>query len=249
MNVGLGYVVRKARVALVVVLALLGLAGCGTPESQPLIFNAAPWQSGEASEYRLTDINGAYAGTARYDWIALGTDGWSLRREINAQGVQEIVAVDVRAPDYRPIQSTVVRMDANGTEQVRAAYAASDVNLELTTKQNITTFERMSIPSDARDQATLAMLVRALPLAERYATRLNVFLPVVGQLDRVTVSVVQREQVTTPAGTFDTWVVHLETPTSETDVWVGVQAPFPLVKFIDSRNGGTFELSSFTPGP
>lgn len=249
MNVGLKSVLRKMTALLVALLVVLGVVGCGSPEPQPLIFNAAPWQSGESSEYRLTDINGAYAGTARYDWIALGTDGWSLRREINAQGVQEIVAVDVRAPDYRPIQATVVRMDANGTEQVRAAYAGADVNLELTTKQNITTFERMRIPSDARDQATLAMLVRALPLAERYATRLNVFLPVVGQLDRVTVSVLQREQVTTPAGTFETWAVHLETPTSETDVWIGAQAPFPLVKFIDSRNGGTFELSSFTPGP
>jgi hypothetical protein len=92
------------------------------------------------------------------------------------------------------------------------------------------------------------MLLRALPLAQGYAVRLNVFLPVVGILDRVTVEVLSQEQVTVLADTYDTWYVRMQTANSETEAWVSTQAPYPVVKFIDSRNGGTFELSEFQAG-
>lgn len=232
-------------------LLLLGMlvAGCSQPDVQPLVFNSAPWQANEVSTYQLTDLNGNYAGTARYDLTRGDDELWNLRREINSQGTQEIVAVDMDAPGFRPVHSTLVRIDRNGTEIVTTNYSGSDANLELTTKQNITTYERVSIPSDAREHATLMMLLRALPLDEGYAVRLNVFLPVAGILDRVTLKVVEQESVSTPAGSFDTWYVQLETPNSETEAWVSTQAPYPLVKFIDSRNGGTFELSEFLPGP
>ena len=231
-----------------IIVALL-VAGCNRqPDVQPLKFNAAPWLPNENSTYQLTDLNGNYAGTARYDIASLDGNVWNLRREINAQGTQEIVAVDMSHEGFRPIQSTIVRIAKEGTEVVSAKYSGSQADLELTTKLNITTMQRVSIPSDARDQAALVMLLRALPLAENYAVRLNVFLPIVGILDRVTVSVEKAEQVTTLAGTFDTWYVRMETPNSQTEAWVSTQAPYPVVKFIDSRNGGTFELSEFQVG-
>lgn len=229
-------------------LLLVLLVGCSQPDIQPLRFQAAPWLPNEASTYQLTDIDGNYAGTARYDLTRLNNGVWNLRREINAQGTQEIVVVDMGEEGFRPIESTLIRMDRNGTEVVSTEYDGSAAHLELTTKQNITTFERISIPSDARDQATLIMLLRALPLAQNYAVRLNVFWPVVGSLDRVTLEVLRQEQVSAPAGTFDTWYVRMKTKDSETEAWVSTEAPYPVVKFIDSRNGGTFELSDFQPG-
>jgi hypothetical protein len=234
----------------VVGIGLLALVttACGSPEIQPLIFGPAPWQAGEVSTFAVTDINGAYAGTARYDWSRLGDDLWGLRREISAQGTQEIIATDLREPGFRPVQSTLVRMDPSGTEQVRTSFDGSEANLELTTKQSVTTFERVSIPSDVRTQSSLVMILRALPLADNYATRLNIFNPILGQFERVTLTVEEREEVTTPAGSFSTWRVHLASPTSETDVWVAVDAPYPVIKYTESRNGGLFELSEFVPG-
>ncbi len=234
-------------VGLLAVLLALPLAGC-SPEIQPLVFGAAPWQAGEVSSYEVTDINGAYAGTARFDWTRVDDDVWNLRRESNTQGTQEIVTTDLREPGFRPIQSTLVRRDGAGTEQVRAGFDRSEANLELTTKQGITTYERVNITSDARVQSTLAMIIRALPLAEGYATRLNVFSPITGQLERVTLSVEEREEVTTQAGTYATWRVHLESPSGETDVWVAVDPPHPVIKYTESYNRGLFELSEFVPG-
>ena len=233
---------------LATLMAVFLIAGCREPQIQPLQFNTAPWQPGEASTYQLTDVNGDYAGTARYDLTRLSAEGWNQRREINSQGTQEIVAVDMSDDTFRPIESTLIRIMGDGTEVVRADYKGSQADLELTTKLNITTQQRVSIPSDAREQATVVMLLRALPLAEGYAARLNVFLPVVGILDRVTVEVVGREEISTPTMTYDTWHVRLATPDSTTEAWVATQSPFPVIKFVDSRNGGTFELSEFQPG-
>lgn len=229
-------------------LLVLLLAGCGQPEIQPLVFNAAPWQPNEVSTYQVTDVNGNYAGSARYDLMQMEGDLWNLRRETNTQGTQEIVTVDMTQTGFRPTQSTLLRIANNGTEAVSATYGGSEVNLELTTRLNITTYERVSIPSDAREQVTLVMLLRALPLAEGYGVRLNIFQPILGTLDRVTASVEGKEQVTTDAGTFECWWVRMETPDSQTEAWVATQAPYPVVKFIDSRNDGTFELSEFQPG-
>ncbi len=231
------------------VLLLLPLMGCSRqPDIQPMSFNSTPWQPNEVSSYDLTDVDGNRAGTARFDLTELANGGWNLRREISSHGIQEIVVIDMSEDEFRPIESTLIRVDQGGTEVVRSKYSGSQADMELTTKQNITTQQRVSIPSDSREQASLVMLLRALPLAEGYATRLNVFWPVVGSLERVTVQVVGEEQITVPAGTFDTWHVLVETPNSATDVWISKEAPYPVIKFIDSRNGGTFELSAFDPG-
>jgi hypothetical protein len=229
-------------------LLLILLAACGTPAPQPLIFGDAPWSGGEASVYRVTDVNGSYAGSARYDMTRQDETTWNMRRETSTQGTQEIVVLDMSVGEYRPSLATMVRIDDGGTEQVRTTYSGSEANLELTSKQNITTYQRVSIPSDARDQRSLVVLVRTLPLADNYATRINSFLPIVPILDRVTLSVRGREEVQVPAGTFDTWKVRLDTGDSETLLWVGVDVPHPVVKYVDGRNRGTYELIEFQPG-
>jgi Protein of unknown function (DUF3108) len=239
---------KVLRVWFIAATLVVLLAGCGQPEVQPLHFGDAPWQPNETSTYQLTDLNGNHAGTARYDLTRLTEETWNLRREINAQGTQEIVAVDMSDDAFRPIESTLIRIMRDGTEVVHADYSGSQAEMELTTKLNVTTQQRVSIPSDAREHATVIMLLRALPLAEDYAVRLNVFLPVVGILDRVTVEVVGQEQVNTLANSYDTWHVRMETSNSSTEAWVATQAPYPVVKFVDSRNGGIFELSDFEPG-
>ena len=225
------------------------LAACGRPDPQPLVFGVVPWQDGEVSVYRVTDVDNQVAGTARVDLALLPDGQWNLRREINTHGTQEIVVIDLRGPDLRPSQATMVRIDATGTEQVRSTYAGGQVDLELTTKQDVTTYQRAEIPSDARDQRSLLMIARALPLARGYATRLNSFLPVAGLLDRVNLWVVKQEQVTVPAGVFDAWRTRFDTGESYTDAWFGVAPPYPLVKYIDGRNGGVFELTDFQPAP
>ncbi len=92
-------------------------------------------------------------------------------------------------------------------------------------------------------------IVRTLPLAEGYVTRINSFLPVVGKQERLIVSVVGQADVTVPAGSFPAWEVRLESPDKRTTTaWIGRDAPYPVVKFIDGRSKATYELTEFVPG-
>ena len=121
--------------------------------------------------------------------------------------------------------------------------------MELTTSRNVTTYERVNIPSDARDQRTLIQVVRTLPLAEAYLTQVNSFLPITNLLERVTVAVVQQEVVAVPAGSYQSWLVELRTSERTSQLWVGVAAPHQILKFIDAYSGATYELEEYTTIP
>ena len=131
---------------------------------------------------------------------------------------------------------------------VFSEYDQGRVDMRLTTVDNNTTPRRSTIPSDARDQRTLLQLARMLPLADGYATQFNSYLPVADQQDRVTLRVVGRDEVETPAGTYDAWHVDLDGDSRQTEAWIGVEAPYPLVKYREGRSGPLFELLEFTPG-
>ncbi len=234
-------------------LALVLLAGCGKPTPTGLIFNPAPWQDGEQHTFRLTDVDGNRAGTATFTMTGgtndTGEAMWSIERVISAQGDTETLTMKVGAAGFRPQSSYLERSNAAGTETVDAQYSGPEVNMVLTSRADVMSTQRVEIPSDAREMASLPMIVRALPLARGYATQINAFTPIVGLLDRVTVSVVGDEQVTVPAGTFDTWVVTADTGDAVTRLWIAKDAPYPLVKTIDGRNKATFELQEFTAAP
>lgn len=207
------------------------LAACGSPAPQPLRFGAAPWQDGEESTYLLSS-NGSPAGAATFS-VTSGVEagaGWTLRRESAGAGGQEVAVVEVGESSYRPLTSTLVRVLPDGVEQVRATYESGEVSLELVTRQNNVTYNKVNVPTDARDQRTLPFLIRTLPLAKGYATTLNTFLPYTGRLERVALQVEAQETIEVPAGSYDTWRVRLKAPEREMVAWVGVDAPHPLVR-------------------
>lgn len=237
----------------ILLMVMMALAACGQPEITPMRVQAAPWADGEVSTYQITDIENKPAGTATITYTAGATqiqeEAWTMQREVAAQGDQEVVVVEMTASGLRPTLSTLTRqLGSNRREQVKSIYNQGQVDLELTTAKDITTYERINVPSDVRDQRTLLALVRALPLANGYATQVNSFLPVADLLERITIHVTGQEQVQTPAGAYETWQVELTTNDSESQAWISTSAPYILVKFVDGRTGGTYELRDYQPG-
>lgn len=240
---------RRSHLKITWLLMLAFLIGaCGQPAPQPLTWAETPWQAGEQSLFQITDVNGRYAGTARYRMTALD-NGWLIEREIVAQGSTEVVNVSMNA-GLRPLRSQLIRSTGfqQGNEMVTAIYNSGQVDMELTTAQNVTTYERASIPSDASDSNVLIMLARALPLEVNYATRINAYLPVVGLLETYTVVVRSREEVSVPAGLFSTFKVELRTRDYTTTAWITDDSSRVLVKYLDGRNQGSFELSEYQTG-
>jgi len=237
-------------VGIFVLIAGLLLAACGGAKPQPLIFGGPVWHSGENSYYQVTDRTGKLAGTAMISLIAgneENPDGWTLRREISA-GQFEVVMILMTAKGYVPLKSYLTRVDDSGTQTVEAVKDRAQVDISLTDRTGATTHQRVSVPSDIRDERTLLTLARSLPLAPGYATRINSFMPIVGIVETVTVAVRKQERVTVPAGEFDTWRVDFSTPDRTTQAWIGVDAPHPVVKFMDARSKGLFELTEFVAG-
>lgn len=242
----------KSRWLGVVLLGLLLFSAACSPEPRPLVFGEPVWGDGEVSVYRAVDRSGNVVGGVRYEIHAGGehvdADGWTIRREVTDMSAQETAVIEVTGKGYLPVHVTLVRADGNGQEQVETAILKSNADLTLTDRLGNVTYQRINVPSDIRDERTLPVIVRALPLADRYLTRLNSFLPVVGVYERVTVQVKGQEEVTVPAGTFRAWKVVLETNSRSSTLWIGVDPPHPTVKIEDGRSRATFELVDFVPG-
>lgn len=235
------------------IILLSGLAaGCSSANFGPLNFNAAPWHSGEVSEYIMRNSAGESIGTASIR-IASGADAngnaiWNLQRDLLSEGDQQLSVVEMHADTLRPTLSIWAHSRDNDSEMIKTAYNGTQADLELTSVQSVMTNQRISIPSDARDEQTLATLIRALPLASGYATRINVFLPLAGATERAEIVVTGEEQIETPAGAFEAWRVNVNTESTASVAWVGKEAPYPLLKFQDDRSDVTFELTNFQPG-
>ncbi len=245
---------RRRRIAAALAgLLVVILAGCSQSTPTGLIFNPAPWQDGEQHTFRLTDVDGNRAGTATFTVTSDANDAgeavWSIERVISAQGDTEQILMKVRDAGFRPYSSLLERNNAAGTETVDAQYGGPEVNMVLMSRTDVMSTQRVEIPSDVREMASLPMIVRALPLANGYATQLNAFTPIIGLLDRVTIRVVGDEQVTVPAGAYDSWVVTADMGDAVTRFWIAKDAPYPLVKYMDGRNKATFELQEFAASP
>ena len=227
-------------------LTLSFLTSCGSAQPQPLIFGEPVWTDGETSVYRVTNREDRIVGTAAFQVnLREQEDGWTLIREILDAGVREQATIEMQPAGYRPVYSHLVRTFGGGKQVVETQFEGSQVDIALTNRQGATVYQRVQVPSDIRDERTLLLIMRALPLAQGYATRINSFLPIAGHMERVALQVRRKESVTVPAGSFDTWVVELKSNDRTTRAWVTQTAPFTVVKFIDGRSQATFELTSF----
>lgn len=134
-------------------MATVVLTGCGAPEIQALRLGDAPWQNGETSVYRITDIDGNFAGRQQFTIdeadTRTGEPGWMIARTTEAQGDQEEATVAVTATGFVPRDASLVRTIAGGVERVTTTYESGQVDMELTTTADVTTYQRVRIPSGA----------------------------------------------------------------------------------------------------
>ncbi len=241
---------RGAVILFAAVMAALVMTACsGQATPQPLRFGPAPWQTGEQHTLSITTADGQPGGVVTYLLTAgadeTGAPEWVLERSVNSLGLEELITVKMSDAGFRPKSAYLERSDRDGAESVDAQYNSGQVDMELTTKRNVTTVQRVSVPSDARDIVTMPMILRGLPLAQGYATQMNFFLPIAAQLERATVRVTGEAEITVPAGTFQTWAVDVDTGDAVSKLWFAQAAPHQLIKYQDGRNKAVFELSDY----
>lgn len=238
------------RITCLALVCILLLSGCtvGNAEFQPLRVGSLPWIDGEVTLYQITDAQGRQAGQMRITLLPVDAESHLMRREIGG-AFRELLEILMKADTLRPIETNLTRTHTDGVESINTLYDGGQVDMRFTTKLNVTTDERHSIPSDTYDYRSIMMVLRTLPLERRYATRVNVYLPISGILERMELIVNKNETVEVPAGAFETWKVLMRTRSSRSEAWISVEAPFLLVKYVDGSNGATFELTEIQTEP
>ncbi len=240
-----------------VVLAWAGLAAglgvaCGGdsgPESSR-IFSAGPWQGAERHTYNLVQRGGDIYGQCALETVPEG-GRLRLRRLCNDGRNSDDGEAEVQAATLQPVSSTrvIVNADSGKTTTIQSTYEQAKVRFSLEVEGKTTETERDlpqagdddSLEPGWYDDESLLWLVRGMPLRAGYEGGYHNVNASTGRVFKVEVRVEGREQVRVPAGTFDTWVVVVESQSISQKIWVEAVAPNRVVKARIERL--TYELT------
>jgi hypothetical protein len=220
----------------------LVLSGCGaTPTPtvgvSALGFDAAPWQNGSTANYQWQDdTSGAEIGTSQFSF-SLDVGVWTVTEKDNISGIDQTIEMMIDAATLAPLGETKTIQTASNNVQLATQYANGKLSITAVVNGKTTTAS-LDVPSNALDNDQFLMTLRALPFADGVTAN---YVAIVAQnalkID-TTVTVLGKESVTVPAGTFDTWHVQINAGQSKQDAWYQVDAPHMLVQY----NNGTTRM-------
>lgn len=237
----------KSPLAILVILMALGIGIMSYTQSDPRrVFRMdPPWQPGEVSRLEARDPHGGLQFT------------WVLR--VDSQGEQTVFTVDRKGAGFH--EHSVVYADPHNliptrTEferesvEGRVTYLAEYWQDEVTIRANIPRgYEEAAVNLPARpfyDYEQFMMVIRALPLSDRFRGTLRSVVTRAGAQDNITLRVRSRENVSVPAGEFDAWKIQI-TGTGQL-AWIAVAHPHQLVKYEDQAASTLSELVNYTEG-
>ena len=219
-------------------LAALLLAACIVEEDSAAtrdIVSTIPWPDDERAEYVLLDRdNGEERGrgvlsATRQD----GTLELRLRYSDERDSDESVVLVD--ALTLKPI--SVHREITSEAVVVTGEYDSAESIVRITTidKDGDERPVPLSLEEHYYDNESSLFLWRTIPFEEGYeASYYSVLTNQRGQT-LVTVRVVEREEVTVPAGTFQTWRVEIRFGGTRQVVWYADTPERALVQYDNTR--------------
>lgn len=209
----------------------------------------APWSDGERAIYRLFDEDGDVLGEATLS-VEERDGEWALIQQFSTDTGEDSVTVLVDQETLKPILSERVVDGDDG----RFEYEASYVEEPGRVIQHVFDGEERrsssnDVPEFAYDARQGLFLWRTLPLADGYqaAYRSLVTTETLDEPKSFLLELTERgrETIETPAGRFETWRLDAVVNNARQTVWVGLDAPHPIVRFDNGVT--TFELESFEP--
>jgi|FLYL01.1.fsa_nt_gi uncharacterized protein YkuJ len=236
------------RLLLLAPLALLALAAaCATGQDveTTAIVDTIPWEDGERAEYvRLTrdleeELGTGYTEVTRQD----GT--YRLFLHFETEGIVDESTVVADAETLRP-ESSQRDIEREGERVVvDAEYQHDEEVVRITV---IEEGDERALPLSLEglahyyDNESSLFLWRTVRFEEGYEASYNSVQPNVRSTAVVTLEVVGREEVTVPAGTFDTWRIELRFGDREQTAWYADTPTRPLIQYDNSRE--IFQLTS-----
>ncbi len=232
----------RYRLLLLFVILGAALAGCGV-DPQPLAFGPVPWQDGETTEYDVFDRNGDLAGVASWTWEALN-DGWRQTWMVELGARTDLGVVEIGV-DLYPRHSELALPESYHT----ATYGPEQIEMVIAPAEGEPTTRTVNRPTHPIDNGQTLQIHRTLPLADDYATRYTNVIPTTARAANTLIRVEGRENITVPAGTFDTWHLVMTTGGSSHDAWYAVEPPYHMVQYHNRAAGSQFLLRRWRQSP
>ncbi|MEX1252949.1 MAG: DUF3108 domain-containing protein [Dehalococcoidia bacterium] len=227
-------------------IALLLAAACSDGEdvvTQDIVTDI-PWVDGERTEYAVFDDEGEdELGTGVYEATLQG-DRYLLSLNYEGELSTDESEVVVDATTLKPL--TLHReVHTDTTDQVLDGdYDAEEMVANITLKEDDNDEESTvrRLKEHYYDNESSVFLWRTIPFAEGYEASYHAAVLNLGRNAAVTLRVVDREEITVPAGTFDTWVVEIEAGGAKQKAWFSDSPEHWLVQYDNTLN--VFRLKS-----
>lgn len=237
----------KSPLAILVTLMAIGIGIMAYTEGDPrrVIRLDPPWQPGEISRLQAHDRSGQPFLT------------WEL--SVDSQGSQAVLVSDHRAAGFHeraavvadprtliPISTKFEHESAEGRVDYVAEYGSVDVIIKAGLPRG-NEEGAMKLPERPfYDNEQLFMVIRALPLYQRFRATLRSVVTRAGAQENVVLRVVGRESISVPAGHFDTWKVDIAG--THQSAWIALAPPHQLVKYENRKAGIVSELVEYAEG-
>ncbi|HCW51109.1 MAG TPA: hypothetical protein DGR79_03440 [Clostridiales bacterium] len=185
--------------------------------------------------------------TMRVESVPEG-EGWLLVSSLNIPSAPYSLNTTVRvgAEDLLPVHVDFELLNFQGTVTYTAEYGEGKVAVDADVRGEPQSFEIRLPDSPYFDNEQFIMTLRAMPLADGWSATLNNIITATASKRAVRVEVVRREDLTVPAGTYSCWVVELVGASQR--VWIAVDWPYPIVKFVNDSSRLVALLESYEPG-
>ncbi|NLX24113.1 MAG: tetratricopeptide repeat protein [Phycisphaerae bacterium] len=198
----------------------------------------APWADGEVMPLRLISAADVEIGSIVYTaelTKANGKDAWRVRSYMSVGSTDEMdqfTDVVAERDSFAPITGRT-RNSTMGDFQ--AVYKPGQVTLQTGWNEPTKT-RTIDLETVAFDNEQALYLIRRMPLAEEYRGSFPIFTVMGGTVVECRITVVGKERITAPAGTFDCYKVDLEVYSGEArallhHLWFSADEHKYLVKY------------------
>jgi hypothetical protein len=225
---------------------LLVAAACSDGEdvvTQDIVTNI-PWVDGERLEYVAYDDEGEDEVGTGVLIATLDGDRYELSLAYEGDKSTDKTELVVDATTVKPFtQRRDIDTDQDDTlleGEYNDAEMVADIKLTVNDGDPQETVRRLE--EHYYDNESSLYLWRTIPFAEDYEASYYAVLLNRESNTTVTLRVTGREQVTVPAGTFDTWVVEIEAGGVKQTAWFSDTSEHWLVQYDNTLN--VFRLSS-----
>jgi hypothetical protein len=241
---------KRPVILLLAALAALMLMACETSESLTSndIVDTIPWVVPETTQYRVLDKDddNEEVGTLEMSIAETGQGQLLLRQfyDFPEAGFTNLAEVVTSADELEP-SSSHFRIDGpDGTLDCQASYGDTSVSV-LRVGEDGERTDEIDIPQIAYDSWADLFLWRTIPFTPGLDLDYTDILACT--LDRtqrlgISLEVEDREEITVPAGTLETWPLKIESGGQSQKAWYSTEDPHVLVKY--DNGGEIFELTS-----